>query len=130
LQLKEVVAALEKDPAFAEELARAEFDAIRPGEEVLPVAPELRLDPQRARPDAHPTSRRLPSWLPAIAVLAQDHGLRSGLLAAAATLIIIAFTFLHEPVRRSRSLPERPVGPGWQQRLRSRYTKPAGVPMK
>jgi hypothetical protein len=125
LQLKDVVVALEKDPTFAEELARVEFDAVRPGEEVLPVGPGLRLDP-RTEPVAGPKALSTsPRWLPVVTVLAEDRTLRSELLFAAAVLVIAAFTWLHEPVERGRPAGPPETKPGWSQRLRSRYVRAA-----
>jgi cell division protein FtsB len=103
LQLKDVVTALEKDAAFAEELARVEFDAVRPGEEVLPVDAELRLD---RRVPAVNAERSMASeaasdslqfrFRELINQAAHARDVRNVLLIAAAGLVIVAFTWLQE----------------------------------
>lgn len=118
LQLRQVVAALEEDPAFVEELARVEFDAIRPGEEVIPVEPALQLDARMTANRVAPMHGILPGWQTWLAQLAAHQELQSVLLLTSAVLVIAAFTWLHEPgepddaPRAKRS---------WWRRLRDRY---------
>lgn len=94
--LNSVVAALENDSQFAAELARIDFDASRPGEERIPVERHLSLDGRSADPAAAPLASSLPWYAPLVALAAQDHRLRRNVLIAAAVVVIVAFTFLHE----------------------------------
>jgi len=121
LQLKEVVSALEKDPAFAEELARVEFDAVRPGEEVLPVDPALRLDPHAELLTSDRPAATIHSWLPTIVVLANEQDVRAALLLVSALLVVVAFTWLHDRFEAGRFPREqRPRHSLWR-RLSARY---------
>lgn len=119
-QLDRVVQALEQDPQFSAELARLEFDALRPGEEVIAVDGSLSLNPiVHDRPEARISAQSADPWLPWLKRLAGDEPLRLGLLAAAACVVIVAFTFLHEGLES----PEPSVVPGgsWWQRAAARY---------
>lgn len=93
--LQKTVAALESDPLFAAELARVDFNAFRPGEEKIPVDPHLSLD-ARTEPELRVTNPRLPWYASLVTVAAENEPLRRNLLIAAAVIVLIAFTFLHE----------------------------------
>jgi cell division protein FtsB len=93
--LERTVAALGRDPQFAAELARVDFNAVRPGEETIPVDPHLSLD-ARTEPEVRVTSPRLPWYAPLVAIVAEQERLRRNLLIAAAVTVLFAFTFLHE----------------------------------
>lgn len=93
--LEKTVAALENDPDFAAELARVDFNATRPGEEKIPVDPHLSLD-ARAEPELSITNPRLPWYAPLVTLIAENERLRRNLLIAAAAVVLLAFTFLHE----------------------------------
>lgn len=96
-QLQNVVASLERDPQFAAEMARLDFDALRPGEEVISVGGSLALDPRRqSAPEIRPRVAAA-AWDPWLMVLAGNRPVRAGLLTAAAVMILVAFTWLHEP---------------------------------
>lgn len=123
LQLARVVQALQQDPTFVEELARVEFDAFRPGEEVLPVEPDLRLNqkpvvtmPRREWASGeHPWLRRL----------ATDQTLRNRLLVTAALLVVAAFTWLQDiPPRQVPSPAALRSSTLWSQ-LCARYLRPS-----
>ena len=94
--LERVATALESDPEFADELARVEFDASRPGDQRVAVQQTLWLD----RPDSLSSpvaeAHTLPWYTPLIRAFAGNQELRNYSLAAAAILILMAFTFLHE----------------------------------
>lgn len=95
-QLERVVEALEHDPAFAAEMARLEFDALRPGEEVIAVDRTLALDARHAA-TAEPARQETRAWyLPAVELVATRRELRNTLLLTAAVLVIVAFTWLQE----------------------------------
>ncbi len=96
VELGRVIAALKDDPQFAAEMARMEFDAVRPGEEILSVDASLALEPhalQKAAPQ-RPTSR--PIWHAWLAALAYYQPLRTTLLATAAALILIGFGWMQD----------------------------------
>ncbi len=91
-----MIVALKDDPQFAAELARLEFDAVRPGEEILSAESSLALDPNSR--SAHPV-RPLPSQSPLqrwVVVLAERRSLRSGLLFVAGGLVLLDFGWLQE----------------------------------
>jgi hypothetical protein len=95
--LQRVEEVLETDAEFAAELARSDFGASGPGEERIPVDPELRLDGE-ASPAAmealpHPA---LPWHTPLVRAMATNARLREGALVVAVALTLVAFTFLHE----------------------------------
>lgn len=95
-QLERVVEALEHDPAFAAEMARLEFDALRPGEEVISVDRKLALDARRAA-TIEPERQATRAWyLPAVEIVATSQDVRNTLLLAAAVLVIASFTWLQE----------------------------------
>jgi cell division protein FtsB len=122
LQLAQVVQALERDPTFAEELARVEFDAYRPGEELIPVEPALRLD-RRVVP---PPVARQRTWAANSLMLrlATDQRLRNRLLLTAAGLVVAAFTWCQETApKMTADAPRRSRRSIWQW-LRERYSVP------
>lgn len=95
-ELDRVIAALKDDPNFAAELARLEFDAVRPGEEILSVDGSLSLEPHAvAKPHQGPTVTRS-AWQPWVEVLAYYQPLRTALLVAAAVLVLWAFGWLQD----------------------------------
>jgi cell division protein FtsB len=128
--LERVVSALESDPQFAAELARVDFDACRPGEEQIPVDARLSLDGLVKETHAV-RAARLPWYTPLVAQAAENEPLRRNLLIAAASMVLFAFTFLHE----SRDPQIRSTARRVQQGTRSmfagvtwlvaRYRKPA-----
>lgn len=94
-ELERVIAALEHDPLFAAEMARMEFDAVRPGEEILAVDSDLILTPNKSSPSVQPMIATSP-WRPWVGILAEFQPLRWLLLAAAAVLVLIAFGWMQE----------------------------------
>lgn len=95
-ELEGVIAALKNDPNFAAELARLEFDAVRPGEEILSVDGSLALEPHAlAKPHESRVKRQSP-WQPWIEVIAYYQPLRSALLLTAAILVLWAFGWLQD----------------------------------
>ena len=117
-QLSLVVEALEHDSQFASEITRLEFDAARPGEELIQVDSELTLSPVSVSNTQAPAPHAVAdTWQVTLDRLSADDHLRLRLLGSAALLVILAFTFLqdtpHSPSARSNSGPLR--------RLRSRY---------
>ena len=111
LQLKEVVSALRTGSGVCRGVCASGVRRGSTRRRGAAVAPELRLDPQRTGPLAASASRLFPPWFSIVAVLAQDRPLRTGLLVAAATLVIVAFTFLHEPVSRRFPRQSAPTAP-------------------
>lgn len=95
-ELNRVIAALKDDPQFAAEMARMEFDAVRPGEEILTVESSLALEPHAVNKTSAGRSSRSSAWRPLVAVAAQFQSLRMAFLVAAAMLVIIAFGWMHE----------------------------------
>jgi cell division protein FtsB len=95
--LNRVIAALKDDAQFAAEMARLEFDAVRPGEEILSVEAALALEPQALQPAApQQQATRRPIWHAWLATLAYYQPLRTILLAIAATLILIGFGWMQD----------------------------------
>ncbi len=93
--LERVSQAIAQDTHFKEQLARVDFDAIRPGEEVLAVDPSTAVDARLAieRPTLARPSR--PWYGPLVTLVAESPRLRRGLLLGSATLILFSFGFLH-----------------------------------
>ncbi|MCH9652542.1 MAG: septum formation initiator family protein [Planctomycetes bacterium] len=94
--LRQIAHSLEHDPEFRSEVARVDFDAVRPGEERIAVDPELALDVPQWNPN-----QKIPivshSWYePMLNVLSKNQKVRSSILLSAAAIIILSFTFLHE----------------------------------
>jgi len=116
--LRQVIEALETEPDFAAELARVDFDAARPGDERIPVGPDLVLHASPPKPtttipiDSH-------SWLWRFLEMgAHNRTARSAILSFSALLVLFAFTLLPNPYRR----PDRPTTPSsWLTRLKRRY---------
>jgi cell division protein FtsB len=116
--LEKTADALQHDPNFAAEMARIHFDAVRPGEERIPVDQKLHLDARV--PAAAPASRvdRLTPYLPYLRTLAGDSSIRMSCLAAAATITIVAFTFFQTPSPAERHSEDRPDDSDSQPRNR------------
>lgn len=102
--LAKVKDALENDPKFAQELARVEFNAERPGDEVIPVAPELSLSAHRVTRQetaTTPDSAQLVPWYTSLLQkISQQREIKQWLLISAAVMTVFAFTFLHEPEKQ------------------------------
>jgi cell division protein FtsB len=129
-QLQQVVSALDDDPQFAAELARLEFDAARPGEEVFAVDPAFVLNPLEQRTLATaPVTTSADPWLPYWQRLASDVDLRHRLLLAAAVLVVISFTLFHDTSESPAVAPSST--PSWRTHLWGRYasTPPTSEPM-
>lgn len=94
--LKQIAHSLEHDPEFRSEVARVDFDAVRPGEERIAVDPDLALDlPQWNSRQRIPVTSR--AWyVPMLSVLSENHKVRSSLLLTAGVIVLLSFTFLHE----------------------------------
>jgi len=94
--LTDVATALETDAEFVNELARVDFDAVRPGEERIAVDDTLSL---QARPTKlslpEPASAR-PWYASLLSVAAHHRQSRRTMLFAAAIIAIAAFTFLQD----------------------------------
>jgi cell division protein FtsB len=102
-RLRRVVAAQQNDPAFVREQAQSDFELARPGEQRIPVDSHLTL---QIGPGCKSAARRpvaLPVYAPLARKIATSRELGSGLLAAAAALVIGAFTIFpaHRPADRS-----------------------------
>ena len=93
--LEKVVAALESDPEFAEELARVDFDAVRPGDERIPASEAVNWELLPESASAR-SAVRDPWYLPSMRILAGHQSLRWSMLSVAALLIVLAFAYLHE----------------------------------
>lgn len=131
--LERMVNALDEDPKFIADLARLEMDAPEPGMDSVPVEPELQHDPRqlRAAKSAGLMATPPPPWQPWLLVLATQPALRTGLLAAAAILVVAAFTFLHDGSETARArrenLPESKLSlrEFWRQRYVTRPHDPS-----
>ena len=96
-RLKRIIDAIKNDSEFAAEMARTEFDAARPDEEVIPVETPLQMNlrvqstPTRATNLPHHQYEAIIRWV------ATDPSLRTTLLSAAGILVVFAFWFLQPP---------------------------------
>lgn len=117
--LRKVEFAFEHDRDFAAEQARVDFGAARPGERRIPAKEPLELEAV-AKPALPRPNRPLPWYAPLLVVFSEDQELRRGLLATAAVITLLAFTFLHESqLGRFKDLIHRLTG-GFK-RATSRY---------
>ncbi|WP_299461737.1 hypothetical protein, partial [uncultured Gimesia sp.] len=98
--LRQIAHSLEHDPEFRSEVARVDFDAVRPGEERISVDPDLALDIPQWNPNKNiPASNQ--SWYqPMLSVLSENQKIRSSILLTAAVIVVLSFTFLHESQSR------------------------------
>ena len=122
-KLQRVIEAIHTDKEFAAELTRIEFDAVRPGEEVLPVDSALELD---HRDLAEPASGSEPlkrPYEPFIQMVSSDEQLRMTLLAVSALIIVFAFTSL-QPSAVDGSRTPQESNSLWRN-LRNRYIRSA-----
>ena len=122
-QLQWVVEAIQTDKEFAAEMTRIEFDAVRSDEEIIPVATDLKLEPRGIEtPRAQPVMPR--AWSrPWLTLLTEHDSLRSGLLGAAAVLVIVSFTWF-QPASADRIAKQVRFGRTAWQSLRNRYVQP------
>lgn len=121
-QIKRVIDAIKHDQNFAREMTRIEFDAADPSEEIIPVAPSLKLDSNRVEPVV-PESNELAAWyVPWLIPLSKDQTLRSSLLATAAVMVIISFTWLQPGTARKLDPSVRASRWVWQS-IVSRYAR-------
>ena len=98
--LRQVAHSLEHDSEFRSEVARVDFDAVRPGEERIAVEPNLALDIPEWNPN-HKIPLTNGFWyLPILKVLGENQKVRSSILLIAATIVVLSFTFLHESQSR------------------------------
>lgn len=115
--LGRVVDALENEPDFAEQLARMDFDARRPGDERISVAPSLTLDARDVQPPPDPTPRHVSLLIPLARQLTERAELRRAMLTGAAALLVFAFTFLNEAPPQEKTSDKR----AWQDFFARRY---------
>lgn len=94
--LQRVADALESDPEFAAQLARADLGAAPDGATVIELPPELSRDPRRL-PRATPIDPPFDPWyLPPMRWIAADASLRRNLLLAAAGVFLFGFLVFRE----------------------------------
>jgi len=94
--LRQIAHSLEHDPEFRSEVARVDFDAVRPGEERIAIAPELALDVPQWNPNQKIPIASHFWYEPMLRVLSENQKVRSSILLSAAAIVILSFTFLHE----------------------------------
>ncbi len=94
--LERVANALENDPHFADELARRDFEAARPGDERIEVEPGLTLDAPINVSAPERQVRSLPWYGTVLGAMVGNRRLRNMTLLVAVGLTLVAFTFLHE----------------------------------
>ena len=122
-KLQRVIDAIHTDKEFSAELTRIELDAVRPGEEVLPVDSALELD---HRDLADTTSESGPlkrNYEPFVQMVSSDEHLRMTLLAVSALIIVFAFTSL-QPSAVDGSRAPQDQKSLWRS-LRNRYIRSA-----
>jgi hypothetical protein len=122
-RLQRVVDAIRNDKDFAAEMTRVEFDAVRPDEEIIPVDSELRLVSRDLAPSRVQPVAPQPWYRPMIVPFVENDSLRMSLLATAAALVIVSFTWF-QPATRQR-MPRSVVARRslWQI-VRARYVRP------
>ena len=125
-QLQRVVDAIRQDPDFATEMTRIEFDAVRQGEEIIPVDAELRLSPRDLTQMRTPAIVPRAWYRPLLVPFAENDSLRMSLLGTAAVLILVSFTWMQPSSARQLA---RPVGAcqSFMQTVRARYLRSSGV---
>lgn len=98
--LRQIAYSLEHDSEFRSEVARVDFDAVRPGEERITIEPELALKiPQWDHQKKVSLTNR--HWYgPMLRVLSENQKVRSSILLTAAVIVVLSFTFLHESQSR------------------------------
>jgi len=121
-QLQRVIEAIQTDADFSAELTRIEFDAVLPGEEVIPVEMDLKLDLRSLETPALPPIQAVKEWFePIVLRLASDTRLRNGFLGAAILLVIVSFTAC-APARNEDPCTPQGHDSLWGQ-LRKRYAR-------
>lgn len=96
LHLQRVADALESDPEFAAQLARADLGAAPDGATVIDLPPEFNHDPRRL-PSAAAIEPPIDPWyLPPMRWIAADANLRRNLLLAAAGVFLFGFLVFRE----------------------------------
>ncbi len=95
--LSSVAGALRSDPDFAAELARIDFDAVRPGEERIAVEEHLSLQPRslEAAAAVEPPNVPYAEFARELAALADRPKYRTGALLSSVILVVIAFSFFN-----------------------------------
>ena len=112
--LEKVRDALKNDPAFAAELARIDFDVVRPDDERIAVDPAMSLGAAPSRSSSINLGQPRLVYVPLLELLAEDQAVRSALLVFAAFVTLAAFTYLHEP---RPSQWQQPAGEGFNARV-------------
>lgn len=122
-QLEQVVNAIRQDKEFAAEMTRIEFDAVRRDEEIIPVESELRLSPRDIGIPHAPAVMPRAWYRPLLVPFAENDSLRRNLLAAAAALVVVSFTWFQPTSSASQlasdAAPRRSI---WFA-LRDRYIR-------
>jgi hypothetical protein len=124
-QLQRVIDAIRCDKDFAAELTRIEFDAVRPGEEVIPVDVDLKLDASTSIEPLSDVVTTSPWYEPTVYYLASDAKFRMMLLGAAAVLVVISFSLLQPAGAIQVSTGARNCNSIWRS-LRNRYVRRMG----
>jgi hypothetical protein len=124
MYLKKVMHALEHDPHFAAEQARVELGAERPGEDQIAVDESLHFTPDPVFDPSVFRDSILPWYTSLLEVFATNEKTRRGLLIAAATMALLAFTFFQESQTSQLVACVRTVKHGWL-RATARYRKPS-----
>ncbi|HID24756.1 MAG TPA: hypothetical protein EYP14_20475 [Planctomycetaceae bacterium] len=120
--LEQVAEALQTDPEFAAEFARLDLAARSPEEERIAVEGHLAWDTRRAEmlPEVPPPS--LPWYAPLVRLIAFSRSVRTVILLAAAGVMLLSFTFLHESQAARVELARAAIRTGFRS-LRRRYQK-------
>jgi len=121
-QLQRVVDAIRRDKEFAAEMTRIEFDAVRQGEEIIPVDSGLRLSPRDAAVTRAPAVMPQAWYRPWLMPFAENDELRMSLLGSAAALIVISFTWFQPVTARQLARPVGACRSMWQAAC-IRYTR-------
>ncbi len=98
--LRQIAHSLEHDPEFRSEVARVDFDAVRPGEERIAIDPDLALKVPQWNLQKRISQTSQHWYGPVLSVLSENQKVRSSILLTAAAIVILSFTFLHESQSR------------------------------
>ena len=119
-QMDRVATALERDPQFAADLARVDFEVQRPDETLIRVPAQLALEVREHAVETSPPATELPWYTPVLQIAAQNRAANNVLLGLAALLALLSFIL--STGTRGRGLNGPTPGLQAWRYLRDRYS--------